>query len=67
MSQINDVNPAISQLGDCLSQAAETQRQLFQEMASFARDESLRFAKVFAWSAMARCWTKSRPVAACPA
>jgi hypothetical protein len=46
MSQINDVSPAISQLGDCLNQAAETQRQLFQEIASFARDEASRFANL---------------------
>jgi len=38
-----DVNPAFSQLGDSLAQAAESQRVLFQEMAIFVRDEGLRF------------------------
>jgi ElaB/YqjD/DUF883 family membrane-anchored ribosome-binding protein len=46
MSLPHDVSPAISQLGDCLAQAAESQRQLFQEIAYFARDEGLRFANL---------------------
>ena len=43
MPQNTDVSPAFSQLGDCLTQAAESQRFLFQEMTNFVRDESLRF------------------------
>ena len=43
MSHNPDVNPAFSQLGDSLAQAAESQRLLFQEMTSFVRDEGLRF------------------------
>ena len=44
MPQPPDAN--ISELGDRLAQAAESQRQLFQEMASFARDEASRFASL---------------------
>jgi len=43
MSHHTDVSPALSQLGDSLAQAAESQRLLFQEMTIFVRDESLRF------------------------
>jgi hypothetical protein len=43
MSHNSDVNPAFSQLGDSLAQAAESQRVLFQEMTIFVRDEGLRF------------------------
>ena len=43
MSNHTDVNPALSQLGDSLAQAAESQRLLFQEMTIFIRDEGLRF------------------------
>jgi hypothetical protein len=43
MSHNTDISPAFSQLGDSLSQAAESQRLLFQEMTSFVRDEGLRF------------------------
>jgi hypothetical protein len=46
MPQNTDVSPAFSQLGDCLAQAAESQRLLFQEMSSFVRDESLRFTNL---------------------
>lgn len=46
MPQSRDANPLISQLGDCFAQAAESQRQLFQEITNFARDESLRFANL---------------------
>ncbi|SRR5579883_3175578 len=35
-----------SPLGDCMAQVAESQRQLFQEMASFARDETSRFVNL---------------------
>lgn len=38
-----DTSAPASQLGDCMAQAAESQRQLFQEMADFARDETARF------------------------
>jgi ElaB/YqjD/DUF883 family membrane-anchored ribosome-binding protein len=41
-----DAHAPISQLGDYVSQAAESQRQLFQEMTSFARDETSRFANL---------------------
>ncbi|HEY4077535.1 MAG TPA: hypothetical protein VGM26_11470 [Rhizomicrobium sp.] len=34
---------AVSHLGECLSQTAESQRALFQEMSNFAKDESQRF------------------------
>jgi hypothetical protein len=44
MSQNTDVSPALSQLGDCLTHASESQRLLLQEMTSFVRDEGLRFA-----------------------
>ena len=37
---------APSQLGDCLAQVAESQRRLFQEMASFVRGEASRFANL---------------------
>ena len=43
MSHNSDVNPAFSQLGDSLAQAAESQRLLLQEMTIFVRDEGLRF------------------------
>lgn len=46
MSQPHDVSPTASQLGDCLTQAAESQRQLFQEMANFTRDETSRFVNL---------------------
>ena len=46
MPQNTEVNPALSQLGDCLAQTAESHRQLFQEMGSFVRDEGLRFANL---------------------
>jgi hypothetical protein len=34
---------AVSHLGECLSQTAESQRALLQEMSNFAKDESQRF------------------------
>ena len=46
MPQNTDVSPAFAQLGDCLAQAAESQRLLFQEISSFVRDESLRFTNL---------------------
>jgi hypothetical protein len=46
MPGTTDTNAATSQLGNCLTQAAEGQRQLLQEMASFARNEAARFANL---------------------
>ena len=47
MSDTADINDApVSQLSDCLVQAATSQRQLIQEMASFARNEASRFANL---------------------
>ena len=37
---------AVSQLGQSLAQAAESHRQLTQDMSVFAKDESLRFANL---------------------
>lgn len=37
---------AIAQLNDALTQTAESQRALMQEMAQFAKDESLRFVNL---------------------
>ena len=41
-----DADAAISQISDGLAQAAESQRQLFQQMAGFARTEAARFANL---------------------
>lgn len=41
-----EAGAAMSQLGDSLAQAATSQRQLFQDIANFARSESLRFANL---------------------
>ena len=46
MSYSHEASPAVSQLGDCLTQAAESQRQLFQQMSNFARDEASRFVNI---------------------
>jgi hypothetical protein len=43
---LTDANASISQLGDCVTHAAESQRQLFQEMSNFARNEASRFANL---------------------
>src|ERR1051325_5614570 len=41
-----DSDQAVSQISQFLAQAAESQRQLAQEMSVFAKDESLRFANL---------------------
>ena len=46
MPHTTDAGAGMSPLGDCLLQVHESQRQLFQQMSSFARDESLRFANL---------------------
>ena len=41
-----DSEQAVSQLSQSLAQAAESHRLLAEEMTSFAKDESLRFANL---------------------
>ncbi len=41
-----DADAAISQISDGLARAAESQRQLVQQMAGFARTEAARFANL---------------------
>lgn len=47
---MTDIHPeseqAVSQLGQSLAQAAESHRQLTQDMSVFAKDEGLRFANL---------------------
>jgi hypothetical protein len=47
-SQTQSPGPAkaVSQLSESLAQASESQRALVQEIAEFAKDESLRFANL---------------------
>ena len=42
-ARFSDPSKAVSQLGESLAQTAESQRALVQDLAHFAKEESLRF------------------------